>query len=65
MVTRVVTYLQMKADGGKLVIDLNSLINSKKAGKLSPDPKIRKIWFPKYCLVRVDKMKKEWYACNT
>ena len=31
--------------------DLRSLIESKKVGKLSP----RKVWVPKYCLVRVDR----------
>ena len=30
--------------------DLRALIESKKARKLSP----RKVWVPKYCLVRVD-----------
>ena len=33
---------------------LRALIESKKSGKLSP----RKVVFPKYCLVRVDKLKK-------
>ena len=37
--------------------DLRALIESQKAGKLSP----RKVWVPKYCLV-VDKLKKEWFA---
>ena len=36
--------------------DLRALIESKKLGKLSP----RKVWVPKYCLVCVDKLKKEW-----
>ena len=36
--------------------DLRALIESKKAGKLSP----RKVWVPKYCLVRVDRLKTEW-----
>ena len=36
--------------------NLRALIESKKAGKLSS----RKVWVPKYCLVRVDKLKKEW-----
>ena len=36
--------------------DLRALIESKKAGKLSP----RKVWVPKYCLVHVDRLKKEW-----
>ena len=35
--------------------DLRALIESKKAGKLSPG----NIWVPKYCLVRVDRLKKE------
>ena len=39
--------------------DLRALIESKKAGKLSP----RKVWVPKYCLVRVDKLKKR-VGCN-
>ena len=34
--------------------DLRSLIESKKAGKLSP----KKVWVPKYCLVGVDRLKK-------
>ena len=38
--------------------DPRTLIESKKAGKLSP----RKIWVPKYCLVHVDRLKKEWVA---
>ena len=36
--------------------DLRALIESKKAGKLS----LRKVWVPKYCMVRVDRLKKEW-----
>ena len=36
--------------------DLRALIESKKAGKLFP----RKVWVPKYCLVRVNRLKKEW-----
>ena len=35
--------------------NLKALIESKKAGKLSQ----RKVWVPKYCLVRVDRLKKE------
>ena len=35
--------------------DLRGLIESKKAGKLS----LGKIWVPKYCLVHVDRLKKE------
>ena len=38
--------------------DLRALIESKKVGKLSP----RKVWVPKYWLVRVDRLKKEWVA---
>ena len=38
--------------------DLRALIESKKVGKLSP----RKVWVPKYCLVCVDRLKKEWAA---
>ena len=38
--------------------DLRALMESKKAGKLSPG----KVWVPKYCLVRVDRLKKEWVA---
>ena len=38
--------------------DPRALIESKKAGKLSP----RKIWVSKYCLVHVDRLKKEWVA---
>ena len=41
--------------------DLRTLIESKKAGKLSP----RKVWVPKYCLVRVDKLKNEWSTVCT
>ena len=41
--------------------DLRSLIESKKAGKLSP----RNVWVPKYCLVCVDKLKNEWLAICT
>ena len=36
--------------------NLRALIESKKAGKLSP----RKVWVPKYCLVLVDRLKNEW-----
>ena len=36
--------------------DLRALIESKKVGKLSP----REVWVPKYYLVHVDKLKKEW-----
>ena len=38
--------------------DLRALIESKKVGKISP----RKVWVPKYCLVRVYKLKNEWSA---
>ena len=38
--------------------DLRASIKSKKSGKLSP----RKVWVPKYCLVRVDRLKNEWAA---
>ena len=38
--------------------DLRALIESKKARKISP----RKVWVPKYCLVHVDKLKREWSA---
>ena len=38
--------------------DLRALIESKKVGKLSP----RKVCVPKYCLLRVDRLKKEWVA---
>ena len=41
--------------------DLRALIESKKAGKLSP----RKVWVPKYCLVCVDRLKKEWAVVCT
>ena len=41
--------------------DLRALIESKKAEKLSS----RKVRVPKYCLVRVDKLKKEWFAVFT
>ena len=40
--------------------DLIGLIESKKAGKLSPG----KVWVPKYCLV-LDRLKKEWVAVCT
>ena len=36
-----------------VIVDLRALIESKKVGKLSP----RKVWVPKYCLVRVNKLK--------
>ena len=36
--------------------NLRALIESKKEGKLSP----RKVWVLKYCLIRVDRLKKEW-----
>ena len=39
--------------------DLRASIESK-VGKLSP----RKVWVPKYCLLRVDKLKNEW-SCHT
>ena len=42
-------------------VDLRALVESKKAGKLSP----RKVWVPKYCLVRVDMLKNEWSAVYT
>ena len=38
--------------------DLRALMESNKAKKLSPG----KVWVPKYCLVRVTKLKKEWAA---
>ena len=38
--------------------DQRALIESKKAGKLSP----RKVCVLKYCLVHVDRLKKEWAA---
>ena len=41
--------------------DLRALIESKKAGKLSP----RKVWVLKYCLVRVDRLKNEWVTVCT
>ena len=41
--------------------DLRALIESKKAGKLS----LGKVWVPKYCLVCVDRLKKEWVAVCT
>ena len=41
--------------------DLRAWIESKKAGKLSQ----RKVWVPKYCLVRVDRLKKEWVVICT
>ena len=41
--------------------NLRALIESKKAGKLSP----RKVWILKYCLVCVDKLKNEWFAVCT
>ena len=41
--------------------DLRVLIESKKAGKPSP----RKVWVPKYCLVHVDRLKKEWATFGT
>ena len=41
--------------------NLRALIESKKVGKLSP----RKVWVPKYCLVHVDRLKKEWVAVCT
>ena len=41
--------------------NLRALIKSKKAGKLS----LRKVWVPEYCLVCVDKLKKEWSAVYT
>ena len=40
---------------------LRALIESKKAGKLS----LRKVWVPKYCLVYVDRLKKEWATICT
>ena len=39
--------------------NLRASIESK-VGKLSP----RKVWVPKYCLLRVDKLKNEW-SCHT
>ena len=41
--------------------DLRALIESKKVGKLFP----RKVWVPKYCLLRVDKLKNELSAVST
>ena len=41
--------------------DLKASIESKKEVKLSP----RKVWIPKYCLVRVDRLKKEWVVVCT
>ena len=41
--------------------DLKALIKSKKEGKLST----RKVWVPKYCLVRVNRLKKEGAAVCT
>ena len=41
--------------------DLRALIESKKVGKLSP----RKVRVPKFCLVCVDRLKKEWDAVCT
>ena len=41
--------------------DLRALIESKKVGKFSP----RKVWVPKYYLVHVDKLKKEWAVVCT
>ena len=38
--------------------DLRALMESNKAGKLSP----RKVWVPKYCLVHVERLKTEWAA---
>ena len=35
--------------------DIRALIESKKEGKLS----LGKVWVPKYCMVRVDRLKKE------
>ena len=36
--------------------DLRALIESKNEGKLS----LRKVWVPKFCMVRVDRLKNEW-----
>ena len=36
--------------------DLRALMESKRAGKLSPG----KVWVPKYCMVHVDMLKKKW-----
>ena len=41
--------------------DLRALIESKKMGKLS----LGKVWVPKYCLVHVDRLKKEWAVVRT
>ena len=38
--------------------NLRALIETKKVGKLS----LRKVWVPKYFLLRVDKLKNEWSA---
>ena len=38
--------------------NLGASIESKKAGKLS----LRKVWVPKYCMVHLDRLKKEWVA---
>ena len=40
------------------IFDLRALMGTKKAGKLS----LGKVWVPKYCLVCVDKLKREWTA---
>ena len=44
--------------------DLGAITEPKKMEKLSPDPKIRKVWVPKYCLVKVDQQKKEWFPVH-
>ena len=41
--------------------DLRELIESKKAGKLTPE----KVWVSKYCLVHIDRLKNEWAAVCT
>ena len=41
--------------------NLRALIESKKEGKLSP----RKVWVLKYCILRVDRLKKEWATVYT
>ena len=41
--------------------NLRALIESKKAGKLSPG----KVWVPKYCVVCVDRLKNEWATICT
>ena len=41
--------------------DLKALIVSNKVGKLSP----RKVWVLKYCVVRVDRLKKKWATVCT